>query len=427
MNLEIACLESAEPEPEPPSNFCQCNRVEEKLIHFYPTHQKQLSFSAPKNRIKLFYKKYFNETDSACINDWKWQMKNRVTQLSELKNILQLSDDELKSFDAEGRQLLPMSITPYYLSLFNSEDEKNPLRLSMVPTYKEFHHGKGEAEDPLGEEKYSPVPGIVHRYPDRVLFLISDICAAYCRYCTRSRLVGGHGDHHTNKSHWAQGIQYIKSHPEIRDVLLSGGDPLCLGDEVLESVIREIRAIPHVEIIRIGTKAPVVLPQRITPALCKMLKKYHPLMISIHFTHPMELTKETNRACNRLADAGIPLGSQTVLLAGINDDAETMKKLMHGLLKIRVRPYYIFQCDPILGSEHLRVPVSKGLEIIKQLRGFTSGYAVPTYVIDAPKGGGKIPLLPDYYVGRENDEIILKNYLGDLYRYPDTASCQDSK
>jgi lysine 2,3-aminomutase len=263
------------------------------------------------------------------------------------------------------------------------------------------------------------VPGLVHRYPDRVLFLVTDFCSTYCRYCTRSRMVGHGNGFSANMARWEQALAYIAGTPAVRDVLLSGGDPLTLPDESLQWLLSRLRRIKHVEFVRIGTKAPVVLPQRITPTLTRMLKKYHPLWMSIHVTHPEELTPEVSQACERLADAGIPLGSQTVLLAGINDRVETMKALVHGLLKVRVKPYYLYQCDPILGSAHFRTPVEKGLEIIRGLRGHTTGYAVPTYVIDAPGGGGKIPLLPDYVMGRDGEDLLLKNYEGRTYRYPD--------
>ncbi|MDH3964144.1 MAG: KamA family radical SAM protein, partial [Deltaproteobacteria bacterium] len=297
-----------------------------------------------------------------------------------------------------------------------------PLRRTVVPVGGEHLHSQGEAEDPLEEDHDSPVPGIVHRYPDRVLFFVTDFCSSYCRYCTRSRMVGHNKDFKMEQ--WQRGIDYIKATPGVRDVLLSGGDPLTLPDEKLEWLLSRLRRIPHVELLRIGSKVPVVLPQRITAPLTRMLKRYHPIWMSIHFTHPDELTPESSQACERLADAGIPLGSQTVLLAGINDDVETMKRLVHGLLKIRVKPYYLYQCDPIWGSAHFRTPVEKGLEIIQGLRGHTSGYAVPTYAIDAPGGGGKIPLLTDYVVGREGDYLVLKNYEGRIFRYPDTCPPQ---
>ena len=322
---------------------------------------------------------------------------------------------------------LPAAVTPYYLGVATTS-ESSALRRCIEPTANEYMIDGCEAEDPLGEEGHMVVPGLVHRYPDRVLFLVTDFCSTYCRYCTRSRLVGKKGRPHSIKK-WKGAIAYIKKTPVIRDVLLSGGDPLTLPDESLDWLLTQLRAIPHVEIIRIGSKVPAVLPQRVTPELVKMLGKHHPLFISLHFTHPDELTPETARACEMLANAGIPLGSQTVLLKGVNDDTAVMKKLMQGLLKIRVRPYYLYQCDPIPGSAHFRTPVEKGLEIIQGLRGHTTGYAVPSYVIDAPGGGGKIPLLPEYYVGRDERGVLLRNYEGKIYSYPDKAlgaACGDS-
>jgi lysine 2,3-aminomutase len=289
-----------------------------------------------------------------------------------------------------------------------------------VPVVNELVVSCGEAPDPLGEDEHSPVPGLVHRYPDRVLFLVTDYCSNYCRYCTRSRMVGKSKETRGFKERWEKAFAYIESHREIRDVLISGGDPLTLPDETLEYLLKRLRGIKHVELIRIGTKAPAVLPQRITAQLTRMLRHYHPLWISIHAMHPAEQTREMKKACEKLADAGIPLGSQTVLLAGINDDVPTMKRLMHGLVRMRVKPYYLYQCDPIIGSAHFRTSVSRGLEIYGGLRGHTTGYAVPTYVIDAPGGGGKVPLLPQTVVGREGNDILLNNYEGNIYRYPDT-------
>lgn len=314
---------------------------------------------------------------------------------------------------------LPLNITPYYASLIDRDNPDHPIRKAIVPVTAESIMSYGEAEDPLGEDSDSPVHGLVHRYPDRVLFLVTDFCSSYCRYCTRSRMVGGSHCLVSDKTRWQKAINYIAENRSIRDVLLSGGDPLTLSDESLEWLLSSLRKIDHVEMIRIGTKVPVVLPQRITATLTRMLKKYHPLWMSIHFTHPEELTPETVQACERLADAGIPLGSQTVLLAGINDNVETIKSLVHGLLKTRVKPYYLYQCDPIPGSGHVRTSVEKGLEIINGLRGHTTGYAIPTFVIDAPGGGGKIPLLPDYIEGRDGDDLLLRNYRGKTYRYPD--------
>ncbi len=294
------------------------------------------------------------------------------------------------------------------------------VRRTVIISNNEYHITPSEAEDPLSEDNDSPVPGIVHRYPDRVLFLVTGFCAVYCRYCTRSRIVGDvRKMHHISPQYWENAISYIRQHPEVRDVLLSGGDPLTISDSKLEWLISQVRRIPHVEVIRIGTKVPVVLPQRITKQLVEMLHKYHPLWMSIHFSHPDELTPETAEACRRLADAGIPLGSQTVLLKGVNDRVETMTRLNQGLMKIRVRPYYLYQCDPVRGTSHFRTTVEKGLEIIAGLRGFTSGYAVPSFVVDAPGGGGKIPLLPEYVAGRSGDNLLLRNYEGNIYMYPD--------
>ncbi len=366
----------------------------------------------------MFRKRYFPESTLAEWNDWHWQLRNRIRDLGQLERILRLSEDERNAIFHPSYQL-PVAVTPYYASLLSRDDAHQPIRRAVIPVTAEQLFSAGEAEDPLGEEHDSPTPGIVHRYPDRVLFLVTDYCSTYCRYCTRSRMVGNKGGAQFNVSKWEKAIEYIEKATAVRDVLLSGGDPLTLSDEKLEWLLSRLRRIPHIEFLRIGTKAPVVLPQRITPALVRMLRRYHPLWISIHFTHPDELTPETKQACERLADAGIPLGSQTVLLSGINDRVETMKKLVHGLLRIRVKPYYLYQCDPIRGSAHFRTPVSKGLEIIRGLRGHTTGYAIPTYVIDAPGGGGKIPLLPESVIGREGDDLLLRNYEGATFRYPD--------
>jgi lysine 2,3-aminomutase len=314
--------------------------------------------------------------------------------------------------------MLPLSITPYYMSLVSPDDPEQPLRRTVVPTASEFRRAPGEADDPLGEDGHSPVPGLVHRYPDRVLLLVHDFCATFCRYCTRSRVVG-HGQLRPQEDRLQKALDYVRRTPAIRDVLISGGDPLVLSDERLEWILSQLRGIPHVEFVRIGTKAPAVLPQRITPQLCRVLRKFHPLWMSLHFTHPDECTPEAHQACTRLADAGIPLGSQTVLLKGVNDDVETLRSLFHKLLLMRVRPYYLYQCDPISGSAHFRTPVSKGLEIVAGLRGHTTGYAAPTYVIDAPGGGGKVPLQPIYVAGRDGDDLLLRNFEGKVFRYPD--------
>ena len=375
------------------------------------------------SRARLFRRAFFPDVSDSDWNDWHWQIRNRIQWLPQFERMLSLSADERTAIE-KGGSLLPVGVTPYYMSILSYDNPAQPLRRSVIPSTHEFACSPGEAADPLAEEAMSPVPGLVHRYPDRVLFLVSDFCSTYCRYCTRSRVVG-QGVLHPAISRLEKALEYIRVNPQIRDVLVSGGEPLCLSDDRLDWILTELRRIPHVEIIRIGTKAPVVLPQRITPQLTRMLRRHHPVWMSIHFTHPDECTPETSRACAQLADAGIPLGSQTVLLKGINDSVETMKKLVQRLMVMRVRPYYIYQCDPIYGSSHFRTSVDTGLEIIKGLRGFTSGYAVPTFVIDAPGGGGKTPIMPDYLVGREGDYVVLRNYEGHIFRYYDPQPSEE--
>jgi lysine 2,3-aminomutase len=316
----------------------------------------------------------------------------------------------------------PMRVNPYYLSLIQTVGD--PIWRQAVPAEDELQDRVCPA-DPLDEENQSPVPNLVHRYPDRVLFLVSPECAMYCRFCTRKRKVGG--EHMAiSRQTIEEGIRYIASRPEIRDVILSGGDPLLLDDERLEWILKALRAIPTVEIIRIGTRIPVVLPQRITPALARLLRRYSPLYINTHFNHPDEITDIAAKACARLADAGIPLGNQSVLLRGVNDDPLVMRRLMQKLLTIRVKPYYIYQADMVQGTNHFRTSVEEGLEIIRALRGHTSGMAVPAYVIDAPGGGGKIPLLPDY-LHSLGEEVVLRNYLGESYRYQNPARLSESR
>ena len=358
------------------------------------------------------YRDFKTEKQQPEWHDWKWQFRNRITSLDALKEFMPVTLEEEKAFQAAGKNL-PFAITPYYLDLINPCNPKDPIRKTVVPRISEFSTTADEMIDPCGEDGDSPVAGLVHRYPDRVLFLINETCSVYCRYCTRSRLVGS-GKHEVD---FEETYQYLREHPEIRDVLISGGDPLVMSDERLEDIIKNLRAIEHIEIIRIGTKIPVVLPQRITDNLVNMLKKYHPFYMSIHFLHPDEMTPEVEAACNKLADAGIPTFSQTVLLKGVNDDPEVMKTLMLKLLKVRVRPYYIYQCDPVQGTSHFRTSVEKGIEIIEHLRGHITGYGVPTYVIDGPGGGGKIPVSPDYVVSREPGKITLRNYKHEEYVY----------
>lgn len=388
-----------------------------------PVSSKKQSFRNPgfpeSETSRAFRKRFYPGATRDDWADWGWQVRHRVRDLEALSRLIKLSPDEADAV-ARHRGSLPIGITPYYASLLSETDPHQPLRKTHIPVMGEYLRTPGEDPDPLGEDHDTATPGLVHRYPDRVLFLTTGFCSTYCRYCTRSRMVGEtNGVYSFSVSQWEKAAQYIEAHPEIRDCLLSGGDPLSIMDDKLEWLLARLRSIKHLEFIRIGTKIPVVMPQRITKKLCRMLKKYHPLWMSIHFTHPDELTPECIEACNRLADAGIPMGSQSVLLKGINDNLDTMKSLYHGLLKMRVKPYYLYQCDPVSGSSHFRTPVEKGLEIMAGLRGFTTGYANPQFVVDAPGGGGKIPLLPDYVVGRDGDDLLLTNFEGGVYRYPD--------
>ena len=367
--------------------------------------------------------KCWPDATDAQWNDWKWQLRNRIKDLPGLERAFTLTDEERDAVMQLGDRL-PVGITPHCAATIDQANPGDGIRKTMIPLLDELVLERAEQADPLNEDGDMPVPGLVHRYPDRVLFLVTSFCSTYCRYCTRSRLVGKTGEYHFNYQQFERAIEYIAAHPEIRDVLISGGDPLTMADDRLEWLLQRLRAIEHLEFIRIGSKVPVVLPQRITPKLTAMLKKYHPLWMSVHFMHPNEVTPEVAQACGRLADAGIPLGGQTVLTKGVNDDPAVMKKLMHNQLKIRVRPYYIYQCDPIPGSRHFRTPVEAGLRIIENLRGHTTGYAVPTFVIDGPGGGGKIPLMPEYMIGRDGDDILLRNFEGEVYRYPDPLAAE---
>ena len=356
-------------------------------------------------------------------SDWnsaKWQLKNRVTTLSQLEEHLVLSAEERAGVLLSGNKLA-MAITPHYFNLIDPLDPDCPIRRQVIPRIEETLDDPGEMSDPCGEDAHMPVPGLVHRYPDRVLFLVTDRCAAYCRYCTRSRVVSGVGDQTLHMEHEAA-FRYLEKHTEVRDVLLSGGDPLLLSDSKLEGILARLRSIPHIEFVRIGSRIPIFLPQRITPELCAMLKKYHPLFLSIHTNHPRELTTEVRAALERLADHGIPLGNQSVLLRDVNDSPAIMKSLVHKLLMCRVRPYYLYQCDLIKGSSHLRASVAKGIEIIESLRGHTTGYAVPQFVIDAPGGGGKVPLNPDYMLMKDEQRVLIRNYEGKVFEYPEAPA-----
>lgn len=364
-------------------------------------------------------KELFPDVTDEQWNDWHWQLRNRIETLDQLKKYIKLTPEEEEGVKA-ALKTLRMAITPYYLSLIDPENPDCPIRKQSIPTAAELHKSKADIEDPLHEDSDSPVPGLTHRYPDRVLFLITDQCSMYCRHCTRRRFAGQH-DCSSPRQRIDACIDYIARTPQVRDVLLSGGDALLVPDSTLEYIFQRLREIPHVEIIRIGSRVPVVCPQRITPELCEMIKKYHPVWLNTHFNHPDEVTEESKGACARLANAGVPLGNQSVLLRGINDDTVIMKKLMHELVKMRVRPYYIYQCDLSLGIEHFRTPVSKGIEIIENLRGHTSGYAVPTFVVDAPGGGGKIPVMPNYVISQAPGRVVLRNYEGVITTYTEPA------
>ena len=360
-------------------------------------------------------KQLFPDVADEQWNDWKWQVKNRIETLEELKKYVSLSAEEEEGVK-QTLKTLRMAITPYYLSLINPDDPCDPIRRQCIPTGAETHQAAADLLDPLHEDEDSPTPGLTHRYPDRVLLLITDMCSMYCRHCTRRRFAG-QTDNECGLDRIEKALEYIRNTPTVRDVLLSGGDALMVSDKRLEYIISELRKIPHVEIVRLGTRTPVVCPQRITPELCDMLKKYHPIWINTHFNHPNEVTPESSRACEMLANAGIPLGNQSVLLRGVNDCVHVMKKLVHEIVKIRVRPYYIYQCDLSMGLEHFRTPVSKGIEIIEGLRGHTSGYCVPTFVVDAPGGGGKTPVMPQYIISQAPGRVVLRNFEGVITTY----------
>jgi lysine 2,3-aminomutase len=348
-------------------------------------------------------------------NDWRWQIRNRLTSVDAIKQVVDLTDKEEEDIK-KVVDCFRVGITPYYASLMDKSDARCPVRMQAVPVLSETHKGENDMEDPLHEDEDSPAPGLTHRYPDRVLFLITDQCSMYCRHCTRRRLAGEY-DSSRDMRDIEKCIAYIRKTPQVRDVLLSGGDCLCVSDDVLEHIISELRKIPHVEIVRLGSRTPVVMPMRITDSLVNMLKKYHPVWLNTHFNHPKEMTPDAVAALARLADAGIPLGNQSVLLRGVNDCPHVMRELVHTLVKNRVRPYYIYQCDLSMGIEHFRTKVAKGIEIIEALRGHTSGFAVPTFVVDAPGGGGKTPVMPDYLISSTTERVILRNYEGVITSY----------
>ncbi len=358
-------------------------------------------------------------SDDAVENwdDHRWQLRNRVDSLADLELRLNLTDVERAGVLLAGTKLA-MAITPHFFNLIDRDDPNCPIRRQVIPRIEEGWNAPEEMADPCGEDSHMPVPGLVHRYPDRVLFLVTDRCASYCRYCTRSRVVSGVGEQHL-ETQWEPAFKYLENHPEVRDVLLSGGDPLLFSDDRLDKILTRLRSIPHIQFIRIGSRIPIFLPQRITPELCTMLKKHHPLFISVHSNHPRELTTEVRDALGRLADAGVPLGNQSVLLRGVNDSVEIQKALVQKLLMCRVKPYYLYQCDLIHGSSHLRTAVAEGVDIIEGLRGHTTGYAIPQFVIDGPGGGGKIPINPNYVVDTASGRITLRNFEGEIFEYPD--------
>jgi lysine 2,3-aminomutase len=361
-------------------------------------------------------------------NDWRWQLSHRLNSVEEIEKIFPLTDSERKALQSSG--LFRVDITPYFISLIDPDDPNDPVRKQIIPTAAEMVPFTAMMEDSLAEDRHSPVPGLVHRYPDRVLMLVTTQCASYCRYCTRSRIVGDPGQTFSRQEFEAQ-IEYLKRTPQVRDVLLSGGDPLVLAPKILEEILTRLREIPHIEIVRIGSRVPVFLPMRVTQELCDMLQKFHPLWINIHINHPNEISQELAEACDRMSRAGIPLGNQSVLLAGVNDCVHIQRELVQKMTRIRVRPYYLYQCDLVEGAGHFRTPVAKGIEIIEGLRGHTSGYAVPQFIVDAPGGGGKIPVMPNYQISASDHKIILRNYEGYVttyeepteYKAHDPATC----
>jgi len=356
----------------------------------------------------------YADVADADWDDWRWQLKNRVNDLESLSAILALTDEEREGLSAPDK--FRVDVTPYFISLVDPDDAEDPIRRQIIPLGREQEAFTAMMEDSLAEDRHSPVPGLVHRYPDRVLMLVTTQCASYCRYCTRSRIVGDPTENFSRRDHQAQ-LEYLRRTPQVRDVLLSGGDPLSLAPRLLDEILRGLREIPHIEIVRIGSRVPVFLPQRVDDELCETLARYHPLWMNLHFNHPDEITPEVSRAVDKLTRAGVPVGNQSVLLAGVNDCVHIQRALVHKLVENRIRPYYLYQCDLVEGSGHFRTPVGKGLEIIEGLRGHTSGYAVPTYVIDAPGGGGKIPVMPNYLISYSDHKVVLRNYEGYITTY----------
>jgi lysine 2,3-aminomutase len=358
-------------------------------------------------------------------NDWRWQMAHRINSREEFARFIDLTESEITGLDAPSK--FHVDITPYFASLIDPHDPDCPVRLQVIPRAEELQAFEAQMEDSLGEDAHSPVPGLVHRYPDRVLMLVTTQCASYCRYCTRSRVVGDPTAAFFNRANYQKQLEYLRRTPQVRDVLLSGGDPLTLSPKILDELLAGLRAIPHIEIIRIGSRVPVFLPQRVTDEFVETLRKYHPLWMNIHVNHPKEITPELVRACAKLADAGIPLGNQSVLLAGVNDHPNTMRKLVHDLVKMRVRPYYLYMCDLVEGSGHFRTTLAAGLEIMESLRGHTSGYAVPTFAVDIPGGGGKVPVMPNYLLSQSHHRIVFRNFEGYLSTYTEPTTYKPPK
>mgnify|MGYP000964695644 CR=1 FL=1 len=371
----------------------------------------------------------YREVPDEKWNDWRWQLSNRLNSVEDIEKVLSLSESERKALQTQG--LFRVDVTPYFISLIDPDDPEDPIRKQIMPRSEEMQAFTAMMEDSLAEDRHSPVPGLVHRYPDRVLMLVTTQCASYCRYCTRSRIVGDPGQTFKREEFEMQ-IEYLKRTPQVRDVLLSGGDPLVLAPKILEELLTRLREIPHIEIVRIGSRVPVFMPMRVTQELCDMLQKFHPLWMNIHVNHPSEISLELEQACDRLTRAGIQLGNQAVLLAGVNDCTHIQRDLVPNLVRIRVRPYFLCQCDLVEEAGHFRTPIAKGIEIIEGLRGHTSGYAVPQYIIDAPGGGGKIPVMPNYLMTMSDHKAIVRNYEGYIttyeepteYRMHDPKTCK---
>jgi lysine 2,3-aminomutase len=399
---EECCLEScgdSDPEEKPPGKRSISDDPEEE----------------PPGKIATTRYGLFRDIPDSFWNDWKWQFRNRITRVEQIAQLIPLSTEEQAQLKLVTMRY-PLSVTPYYLSLINLDDPDDPIRKQAIPSPMEMTMGSMGSEDPLDEKKDTMVPGLVHRYPDRVLLVLTDICPTLCRHCTRKR-EWHNGGWVRSAAEVEAMLDYIRQHKTVRDIIISGGDPLTLSTRHLETIISRLREIKHVEIIRIGTRFPVVLPQRIDSELCSMLAKYSPIWLNTHFNHVREITPEAAKACDRLLRSGVPINNQSVLLRGINDSVEAQTKLCHGLLKIKVRPYYLFQCDEVQGTEHLRAPVETGIKIIEGMRGHTSGLAIPTFVIDLPQGGGKVPLQPNYVLAQTEDELVLRNYEERVFHY----------